>query len=138
MIMNTTTISLVYSFCITLDWWQLSYILVDLLIWWGVRGCINDLRRNKLRLAPVAAYFNTYHVSISHLPTTYMWSSHLVAKPNGTKCYIYVFNLIIVQNYLVLNWLVYLQIGAVLLILLVTASWILNPTTNRLKKLSSG
>ncbi|KAL8524420.1 hypothetical protein ACS0TY_014129 [Phlomoides rotata] len=58
----------------------LSYILVDLLIWWGIRGHINEFRKNKLKLAPVA-YFSTYHGSISHLPTGYMWSPHVVPKP---------------------------------------------------------
>lgn len=58
----------------------LSYIVVDLLIWWGIRGYINDFRKRKLKLAPIA-YFSTYHGSISHLPTGYMWSSHLVPKP---------------------------------------------------------
>ncbi|XP_010260972.1 PREDICTED: sterol 3-beta-glucosyltransferase UGT80B1 [Nelumbo nucifera] len=59
----------------------LSYLLVDLLIWWGIRGFINDFRKRKLKLAPIA-YFSTYHGSISHLPTGYMWSPHLVPKPN--------------------------------------------------------
>ncbi|KAL0360388.1 UNVERIFIED_CONTAM: Sterol 3-beta-glucosyltransferase UGT80B1 [Sesamum radiatum] len=58
----------------------LSYILVDLLIWWGIRGHINDFRKNKLKLPPIA-YFSTYHGSISHLPTGYMWSPHVVPKP---------------------------------------------------------
>lgn len=58
----------------------LSYIVVDLLIWWGIRGYINDFRKKKLKLAPIA-YFSTYNGSISHLPTGYMWSSHLVPKP---------------------------------------------------------
>ncbi|KAL2467926.1 Sterol 3-beta-glucosyltransferase UGT80B1 [Forsythia ovata] len=58
----------------------LSYILVDLLIWWGIRGYINDFRKKKLKLAPIA-YFSTYHGSISHLPTGYMWSPHVVSKP---------------------------------------------------------
>ncbi|KAM3760056.1 hypothetical protein ACB098_01G165800 [Castanea mollissima] len=58
----------------------LSYIVVDLLIWWGIRGYINDFRKRKLKLAPIA-YFSTYHGSISHLPTGYMWSPHLVPKP---------------------------------------------------------
>ncbi|KAG8378097.1 hypothetical protein BUALT_Bualt08G0102800 [Buddleja alternifolia] len=59
----------------------LSYVLVDLLIWWGIRAHINDFRKNKLKLAPIA-YFSTYHGSISHLPTGYMWSPRLVPKPN--------------------------------------------------------
>ncbi|RDX82337.1 Sterol 3-beta-glucosyltransferase UGT80B1 [Mucuna pruriens] len=56
----------------------LSYIIVDLLIWWGIRGIINDFRKRKLKLAP-AAY---YHGSISHFPTGYMWSPHVVPKPS--------------------------------------------------------
>lgn len=59
----------------------LSYIVVDLLIWWGIRGYINDFRRRKLKLPPIA-YFTMYNGSISHLPTGYMWSSHLVPKPS--------------------------------------------------------
>ncbi|KAJ6681491.1 STEROL 3-BETA-GLUCOSYLTRANSFERASE [Salix koriyanagi] len=58
----------------------LSYIVVDLLIWWGIRAYINDFRKRKLKLPPIA-YFSTYHGSISHLPTGYMWSPHLVPKP---------------------------------------------------------
>ncbi|THG23721.1 hypothetical protein TEA_019518 [Camellia sinensis var. sinensis] len=60
----------------------LSYIVVDLLIWWGIRGFINDLRTKKLKLAPIA-YFSWYHGSISYLPTAYMWSPHVVPKPSG-------------------------------------------------------
>ncbi|KAL6506599.1 hypothetical protein OROHE_022431 [Orobanche hederae] len=40
-----------------------------------------DTGKNKLKLAPIA-YFTTYHGSISHLPTGYMWSPHVVPKPN--------------------------------------------------------
>lgn len=61
---------------------QLSYILVDLLVWWGIRGYINDFRKKKLNLPPIA-YFSTYHGSISHFPTGYMWSPHVVPKPKG-------------------------------------------------------
>ncbi|XP_031395030.1 sterol 3-beta-glucosyltransferase UGT80B1 isoform X1 [Punica granatum] len=59
----------------------LSYIVVDMLIWWGIRSYINDFRKRKLKLPPIA-YFSTYHGSISHLPTGYMWSPHLVPKPS--------------------------------------------------------
>ncbi|XAR62486.1 Sterol 3-beta-glucosyltransferase [Bertholletia excelsa] len=45
----------------------LSYIVVDLL-------------RRKLKLAPIA-YLSLYHGSISHFPTAYMWSPHVVPKP---------------------------------------------------------
>ncbi|OVA01454.1 UDP-glucuronosyl/UDP-glucosyltransferase [Macleaya cordata] len=61
--------------------YRLSYLVVDLIIWWGIRGFINDFRKRKLKLAPIA-YFSTYHGSISHLPTGYMWSPHLVPKPS--------------------------------------------------------
>ncbi|XP_020232107.1 sterol 3-beta-glucosyltransferase UGT80B1 [Cajanus cajan] len=59
----------------------LSYIIVDLLIWWGMRGIINDFRKTTLKLAPIA-YFSMYRGSISHLPTSYMWSPHVVPKPS--------------------------------------------------------
>uniref|UniRef100_A0A7C8ZEV4 Sterol 3-beta-glucosyltransferase n=2 Tax=Opuntia streptacantha TaxID=393608 RepID=A0A7C8ZEV4_OPUST len=58
----------------------LSYVIVDLLIWWGIRSYINDFRRRKLKLPPIA-YFSMYYGSISHLPTGYMWSQHVVPKP---------------------------------------------------------
>lgn len=61
---------------------QLSYLVVDVLIWWFIRDMINDFRKKKLKLPPIA-YFSTYHGSISHLPTGYMWSPHVVPKPNG-------------------------------------------------------
>ncbi|KAK4390944.1 Sterol 3-beta-glucosyltransferase UGT80B1 [Sesamum angolense] len=40
--------------------------------------------KNKLKLPPIA-YFSTYHGSISHLPTGYMWSPHVVPKPTDSK-----------------------------------------------------
>lgn len=58
----------------------LSYIVVDLMIWWGIRGYINEFRKKKLNLSPIA-YFSTYHGSLSHYPTGYMWSPHVVPKP---------------------------------------------------------
>ncbi|WOL18783.1 sterol 3-beta-glucosyltransferase UGT80B1 isoform X2 [Canna indica] len=61
--------------------YRLSYLIVDLIIWWGIRGFINDFRKKKLKLPPIA-YFSTYYGSISHLPTGYMWSPHLVPKPS--------------------------------------------------------
>ncbi|XP_028757275.1 sterol 3-beta-glucosyltransferase UGT80B1 [Neltuma alba] len=59
----------------------LSYIVVELMMWWGMRGIINDFRKRTLKLAPIA-YFSMYRGSISHLPTGYMWSSHVVPKPS--------------------------------------------------------
>ncbi|KAM0947409.1 putative sterol 3-beta-glucosyltransferase [Dioscorea sansibarensis] len=60
--------------------YRLSYLVVDLIVWWGIRAFINEFRKRKLKLSPIA-YFSTYHGSISHLPTGYMWSPHLVPKP---------------------------------------------------------
>ncbi|KAK7391247.1 hypothetical protein VNO78_19660 [Psophocarpus tetragonolobus] len=59
----------------------LSYIIVDLLIWWGMRRIINNFRKTTLNLVPIA-YFSMYRGSISHLPTSYMWSPHVVPKPS--------------------------------------------------------
>ncbi|CAA6663786.1 unnamed protein product [Spirodela intermedia] len=61
--------------------YRLSYLLVDLVIWWVIRDLINDFRKRKLKLSPIA-YFSTYHGSISHLSTGYMWSPHLLPKPH--------------------------------------------------------
>ncbi|KAJ0969573.1 hypothetical protein J5N97_022450 [Dioscorea zingiberensis] len=61
--------------------YRLSYLVVDLIMWWAIRGFINEFRKRKLKLSPIA-YFSTYHGSISHLPTGYMWSPHLVPKPS--------------------------------------------------------
>ncbi|KAK4352521.1 hypothetical protein RND71_028039 [Anisodus tanguticus] len=63
----------------TAAYW-LSYVVVDLLIWWGIRSYINEFRKKKLNLPPIA-YFSTYHGSISHFPTGYIWSPHVVPKP---------------------------------------------------------
>ncbi|KAK6792295.1 hypothetical protein RDI58_011376 [Solanum bulbocastanum] len=74
----------------------LSYIVVDLLIWWGIRGLINEFRKKKLNLPPVA-YFSTYHGSLSHFPTGYMWSPHVVPKPKDWG------SLVDIVGYCVLN-----------------------------------
>ncbi|KAI3505058.1 hypothetical protein L1887_26931 [Cichorium endivia] len=58
----------------------LSYIVVDLIIWCGIRRHIIDIRK-KLNLAPIS-YFSMYRGSISHFPTGYMWSPHVVSKPS--------------------------------------------------------
>jgi len=47
-----------------------------------MRRIINNFRKSTLKLAPIA-YFSMYRGSISHLPTSYMWSPHLVPKPSG-------------------------------------------------------
>ncbi|XP_042008077.1 sterol 3-beta-glucosyltransferase UGT80B1-like isoform X2 [Salvia splendens] len=60
----------------------LSYVIVDILIWWGLRGHLNKLRKNKLNLSPINGLLDTNQVSISHLPTTYMWSPRVLPKPN--------------------------------------------------------
>ncbi|KAG0476923.1 hypothetical protein HPP92_013764 [Vanilla planifolia] len=61
--------------------YRLSYLVVDLIVWLAIRGYINDFRKRKLKLCPIA-YFSTYHGSISHLPTGYLWSPNLVPKPS--------------------------------------------------------
>eukprot|EP00250_Pteridium_aquilinum_P011371 c20019_g1_i1 orf=907-3429(+) len=60
--------------------YKLSYHVVDSLMWWGMRGLINEFRVKELKLNPMN-YFNMNQGSIAHLPTGYMWSPHLVPKP---------------------------------------------------------
>uniref|UniRef100_A0A7C9DYB4 Sterol 3-beta-glucosyltransferase n=1 Tax=Opuntia streptacantha TaxID=393608 RepID=A0A7C9DYB4_OPUST len=59
---------------------RVSYVLVDLLIWWMLRDLINDLRTSKLRLPPIP-YLSMYCGSLYHVPTGYMWSRHVLPKP---------------------------------------------------------
>lgn len=62
--------------------YQLSYQIVDSLIWLGIRGIINGFRKRKLGLRPIT-YLSGSQGSISDLPTGYIWSPHLVPKPKG-------------------------------------------------------
>lgn len=61
---------------------QLSYQIVDSLIWLGIRDMINDFRKKKLKLRPVT-YLSGAQGSASDIPTGYIWSPHLVPKPKG-------------------------------------------------------
>ena len=61
---------------------QISYQVVDSLIWIGIQGLINDFRKKKLRLRPIT-YLSGSQLSVSKLPTGYIWSPHLVPKPKG-------------------------------------------------------
>ncbi|KAH9288833.1 hypothetical protein KI387_032950, partial [Taxus chinensis] len=60
--------------------YRLSYQVVDSLIWLGIRDIINDFRKKKLKLRPVT-YLSGTQGSITDLPTGYIWSPHLVPKP---------------------------------------------------------
>jgi sterol 3beta-glucosyltransferase len=60
--------------------YQLSYQVVDTLIWLGIRGIINDFRKKELKLRPIT-YLSGSQASISNLPTGYLWSPHIVPKP---------------------------------------------------------
>mgnify|MGYP002775956468 FL=1 len=61
---------------------QISYQVVDSLIWIGIQGLINDFRKKKLKLRPIT-YLSGSQLSVSKLPTGYIWSPHLVPKPKG-------------------------------------------------------
>lgn len=61
---------------------QLSYQIVDSLIWLGIRDMINDFRKKKLKLRPVT-YLSGAQGSASDVPYGYIWSPHLVPKPKG-------------------------------------------------------
>lgn len=112
------------------------------MIWWGgMRGLINDIRKNKLGVSPVS-YFNMHHVSISHLPTVYMWSPLVMPKPNGKRWIILNLSSLIhidpIYSYCATNFITFPQIGAALLMLLVTAFWILDLNSDHLKNFFGG
>lgn len=61
---------------------QLSYQIVDALIWMGMRDIINEFRKKKLKLRPIT-YLSGSYSSPHDLPYGYIWSPHLVPKPKG-------------------------------------------------------
>lgn len=61
---------------------QMSYQIIDSLIWLGIRDIINDFRRKKLKLQPVT-YLSVSQGSDFDIPHCYIWSPHLVPKPKG-------------------------------------------------------
>jgi sterol 3beta-glucosyltransferase len=61
---------------------QLSYQIVDALIWLGIRDIINEFRKKKLKLRPVT-YLKGSYSSPLDVPYGYVWSPHLVPKPKG-------------------------------------------------------
>lgn len=60
---------------------QLSYQVVDSMIWLGIRSIINDFRKKKLKLRPIP--YLSSQGSLADLPTGYLWSPQLVPKPDG-------------------------------------------------------
>lgn len=67
--------------CIISCVFQLSYQVVDSMIWLGIRSIINDFRKKKLRLRPIP--YLSSQGSLAEIPTGYMWSPQLVPKPDG-------------------------------------------------------
>jgi sterol 3beta-glucosyltransferase len=61
---------------------QLSYQIVDSMIWLGIRDIINDFRKKKLKLRPVT-YLSGSHGKEYDIPHGYIWSPRLVPKPKG-------------------------------------------------------
>lgn len=61
---------------------QLSYQIVDALIWLGIRDMINEFRKKKLKLRPIT-YLSGSYLSPHDVPHAYIWSPHLVPKPKG-------------------------------------------------------
>lgn len=82
---------------------QLSYQIVDSLIWLGIRDMINDLRKKKLKLRPVT-YLSGSQGSDSDVPHGYIWSPHLVPKPKGNHFVILNFSLVN-GGYLLCMWI---------------------------------
>jgi len=63
---------------------QLSYQVVDALIWLGIRDLINEFRKKELKLRRIS-YLNASYSSPLDIPYGYLWSPHLVPKPKGEK-----------------------------------------------------
>ncbi|KAL9234889.1 hypothetical protein vseg_009705 [Gypsophila vaccaria] len=59
---------------------RLSYQVVDMMIWLGIRDLINEFRKKKLKLRPVT-YLSSSYSSPPDIPYGYIWSPHLVPKP---------------------------------------------------------
>ncbi|KAK9735783.1 hypothetical protein RND81_04G227400 [Saponaria officinalis] len=57
--------------------YRLSYQVVDVMIWLGIRDMINEFRKKKLKLRSV---YSPHH-SLHDTPYGYIWSPHLVPKP---------------------------------------------------------
>lgn len=75
---------------------QISYQIVDAMIWLGIRDIINDFRKKRLKLRPVT-YLKGSYCSPHDVPYGYLWSPHLVPKPKGhfyifPLCYDAIFN----------------------------------------------
>ncbi|KAJ1693951.1 hypothetical protein LUZ63_010649 [Rhynchospora breviuscula] len=64
---------------------QLSYYVVDLMIWLGIRDIINELRKIKLKVETVG--FHAVSEKALNTPHGYIWSPSLVPKPKdwGSK-----------------------------------------------------
>ncbi|KAB2629958.1 sterol 3-beta-glucosyltransferase UGT80A2-like [Pyrus ussuriensis x Pyrus communis] len=60
--------------------YRLSYQLVDAFIWLGIRDMINEFRKKMLKLRPIT-YLSGYYSSPPDVPYGYIWSPHLVPKP---------------------------------------------------------
>lgn len=60
---------------------QLSYYVVDLMIWLGIRNIINDFRKTELKIESVG--FRTISDNALNTPHGYIWSPSLVPKPKG-------------------------------------------------------
>ncbi|KAF3328135.1 sterol 3-beta-glucosyltransferase UGT80A2 isoform X2 [Carex littledalei] len=59
--------------------YKLSYYVVDLMIWLGIRDIINDFRKTDLKLESIG--FNTVSENALNTPHGYIWSPSLVPKP---------------------------------------------------------
>lgn len=94
---------------------QLSYQIVDSLIWLGIRDMINDVRKKKLKLRPVT-YLSGSQGSDTDIPHGYIWSPHLVPKPKGgcfwfnhvlSYCQSYLYGINLLQfRFEALNWFI--------------------------------
>ncbi|CAF1211565.1 unnamed protein product [Adineta steineri] len=66
----------------------LSYGIIEMLTWSGMRDIINEFREETLQLAPLHNRQAIHAMIDEHVPHTYCWSPSLVPKPNDWQEYI--------------------------------------------------
>ncbi|CAF4849613.1 unnamed protein product [Rotaria sp. Silwood1] len=81
---------------------RLSYGVVEMLTWSGLRDLINEFREETLQLSYLHTHEAVHAMILEHVPHTYCWSPSLVPKPSDWPEYINVsgfFFLDLAKNY---------------------------------------
>ncbi|CAF0991068.1 unnamed protein product [Rotaria sordida] len=81
---------------------RLSYDVVEMLTWSGLRDLINEFREDVLQLPRLHTHTAVHAMILEHVPHTYCWSPSVVPKPSDWPEYISVsgfFFLDLAKNY---------------------------------------